>query len=233
MRTIGLLGGVSWESTAVYYRTLNELTKQRLGETHSCPLLLYSFDFEPLRQVSFAENWAGISALMCEQARRLEAAGADCMLICANTMHRIAEDVQAGIGIPLISLVDAVGAEAKRLGLRRVGLLGTKYTMQGEFYAGRLVSHSGLEVLVPNLQDQAFVNSSIYDELTLGQFTESTRSTTREIIGRLVERGAEGVILGCTELPMLLSAGDADVPLLDTTQIHCQAAFEFSTSDTP
>ena len=233
MRTIGLLGGVSWESTAVYYRTLNELTKLRLGETHSCPLLLYSFDFEPLRRLSFAEDWAGVSALMCEQARRLEAAGADCILICANTMHRVADDVQAAIHVPLVSLIDAVGEEVRRLGLQRVGVLGTKFTMQGEFYVGRLESHSGLMVFAPDHKDQAVVHSAIYDELTLGRFTETTRTAIREIIVRLVGQGAEGIILGCTELPMLLSRADSPVPMLDTTQLHCEAAMEYAHSVFP
>jgi aspartate racemase len=230
MKTIGLLGGVSWESTAVYYRTLNELTKARVGETHSCPLLLYSFDFDPLRTLSFAEEWDGVSRLMCEQARRLEGAGADCILICANTMHRVAEDVQSTIQVPLISLIDAIGAEANRQNLKRVGILGTRFTMQGQFYAGRLKEHSGLEVLVPAPVDQAKIHAAIYDELTLGVFSEPTRETMRTIIGELVTRGAEGAVLACTELPMLLSTSDAVVPLLDTTQIHCEAAIRFALS---
>ncbi|MHB8635020.1 MAG: aspartate/glutamate racemase family protein [Fimbriimonadaceae bacterium] len=228
MRTIGLLGGVSWESTAVYYRTLNELTKTYLGETHSCPLLLYSFNFEPLRQLSFAENWEEIAALMCDQGKRLEAAGADCVLICANTMHRVADEVQASLAVPLLSLLDAVGREANRLAIQRVGLLGTKYTMQGKFYADRLASEWGLDVVVPNLKDQATVNSAIYDELTLGKFTEATRAAIRAIISQLIADGSEGIILGCTELPMLLDAADSTVPLLDTTKLHCEAAVSFA-----
>ena len=228
MRTIGLIGGVSWESTSVYYLMLNELAKQAMGETHSCPLLLYSFDFDPIRTMSFAEDWEEIGKLVSEQAARLEAAGAECILLCANTMHLVVDAVAARTTVPIIHLVDVTASAAKNLGMKKVGLLGTKYTMNGAFYAGRMEERHGLEVLVPGPQDQQFVNSAIYDELVLGKFVDTTRHRMAHIIASLVARGAEGIILGCTELPMLLKQDDSSVPLLDTTLIHCGAAVAFA-----
>lgn len=230
MKTLGLLGGVSWESTAVYYRTLNELTKSTLGPTHSCPLLLYSFDFEPIRQLSFVEDWDGVAQLMCAQARNLESAGADCVLICANTIHIVADTVAAAIDIPVINLIDAIGESAVSKGLARVGVLGTRFTMQGSFYGERLRSNHGLEVLVPSAEAQELVHAAIYDELTQGNFLASTRGMMRNVISQLVAAGAQGIVLGCTELPMLLTEEDAAVPMLDTTDIHCRKAIEFALS---
>jgi aspartate racemase len=230
MKTIGLIGGVSWESTAVYYRILNELAKSAMGETHSCPLLLYSFDFDPLRTLSFKEEWDTVGEMISEQAVRLEQAGAECLLICANTMHIVADAVAARTSVPIIHLVDATAECAKAQGMSKVGLLGTRYTMNGSFYGGRMEEQHGLEVLVPGPQDQQFVNAAIYDELVLGRFESATRNRMAHIISSLVARGAQGIILGCTELPMLLRPEDAKVPLLDTTLVHCQAAVAFALS---
>ncbi len=227
MKTIGILGGMSWESTAVYYRLLNELAKQHLGETHSCPLLMYSFDFDPLRRLSFEEEWEQIGDRLAEQAVNLERAGAECLLISANTMHRVADQVQARIGIPIINLVDAVGARAKKLDMRTIGVLGTRFTMQGEFYSSRLAAR-GLNVLIPDAAGQEFVHRAIYDEMVLGKFSETTRSRIAEIAEELRSRGADGIVLGCTELPMLLKPEDCAVPFLDTTLIHCRAAMDFA-----
>ncbi len=228
MKLLGLIGGTSWESTAVYYRLLNEMAKAHLGSTHSQPMLIYSFDFDAVRTNTLAENWGEVARMMVAEARRLEAAGADGLMICANTMHRVANEVEAAISIPFIHLLDSLAVEAKARGFGTLGVLGTRFTMLDPFYCGRLEGRHGLKTLVPEGDDLELVHWTIFNELTQGRVLESTREKHRRVIERLAARGAQAIVLGCTEHRMMLSAEDSPVPLLDTTEIHCRKAFEFA-----
>ena len=222
MKTIGLIGGMSWESTADYYRIINETVKKQLGGFHSAKILLYSFDFA---EIEFYENerWDKETKAIIEVAKKLEAAGADFIVIACNTAHKTSDEIQNSIGIPLLHIVDVAAEEVKSANIRKVGLLGTKFTMEGDFYAGRLGSH-GLEVVVPYEKDRQAIHDVIYNELCLGKINPASKERFKRIIERLVERGADGVILGCTELQMLIKAGDVKVPVFDTTEIHARAA---------
>ncbi|MGV8910889.1 MAG: aspartate/glutamate racemase family protein [Propionicimonas sp.] len=222
---IGLIGGMSWESTAEYYRLANELVRERLGGLHSARLLLASVDFADIERLQVAGDWDAAGALLADVARSLEAGGAELLLLCTNTMHKVAPAIQAATSIPFLHLADATAAAVRAAGLSRVGLLGTAFTMEQEFYRERLESH-GLEVLVPAAPDRAEVHRVIYDELCQGQVLASSRDAVREIIARLVEAGAEGVILGCTELELLISQAESPVPAFPTTRLHVQAAID-------
>ena len=228
-KTIGLIGGMSWESSAEYYRLLNETIRARFGGLHSAPCLLLSVDFEEIATLQRAGDWPALTAKMIDCAQRLEAAGAQLLLICTNTMHRMAEEVQAAVSIPLIHIADATAARVHKAGHRRVGLLGTLYTMEQEFYRTRLARDFGLEVLIPEEADRQNVHQVIFSELCLGRTLDASRQMYREIIGRLVERGAEAIILGCTEIMLLVGPEDSPVPLFDTTAIHVQAALKAAT----
>ena len=225
MRTIGLLGGMSWESTAEYYRLLNEGARERLGGLHSAPIVLASVDFAQVEQLQVAGRWGDAAALLADRARGVEAAGADLLLICTNTMHKVAEEVQAAVAIPLLHIADATATAVRRANLTRVGLLGTSFTMEQAFYRDRLANH-GLDVLVPDDAERALVHRVIYDELCVGEIRQESRAAYRRVVGNLVERGAEGVILGCTEVELLLRQEDSDVPLFATTRLHVQAALD-------
>ncbi|MDH6132018.1 aspartate racemase [Kitasatospora sp. MAA4] len=223
MRTIGLLGGMSWESTAEYYRLLNEFTRDRLGGLHSAKCVLWSVDFAQVELLQSEGRWEEAGALLADGARAVEAAGADLVLICTNTMHKVADQVQAAVGIPLLHLADTTAAAVRAAGLRRVGLLGTAFTMEQDFYKGRLASHD-LEVLVPDAAGRAEVHRIIYDELCQGVIREESREAYRAVIAALVADGAEGVILGCTEIELLVGPKDSPVPVFPTTRLHAEAA---------
>lgn len=231
MRTIGLIGGMSWESSALYYEIVNEETKRRLGGLHSAEVVLYSVDFARIERMQAAGQWAEAGACLAEAARRVEAAGAEVLLLCTNTMHLVADEVAAVISIPLLHIADATGERIVAAGYRTVGLLGTRFTMEQPFYADRLRQRFGLEVLAPEEADRQTVHEVIYRELVLGEVRDASRDAYRAVMQRLVERGAEAVILGCTEITLLVGPADATVPLFDTTRIHAEAAVAFALSD--
>ena len=222
-RVIGMLGGMSWESSAVYYRLANELVRERLGGLHSARLVLASLDFADVEQLQMTGRWVEAGQLLAEAARGVEAAGAELLLICTNTMHKVADEVQAAVSIPLLHLADATAAAVASAGLSTVGLLGTAFTMEQDFYRERLAGH-GLTVLVPPAEDRAEVHRIIYDELCLGVVREDSRQAYREVIARLHAAGAEGVVLGCTEIELLVTAADSPVPVFPTTRLHVEAA---------
>jgi aspartate racemase len=228
MKTIGLLGGMSWESTVPYYRIVNRVVGERLGGLHSAQTLLYSVDFQPIEELQHAGRWEEAGEILAEAAGRLEAAGADFLVVCTNTMHKVAPQIEKAIGIPLLHIADATADEIKRAGLRRTGLLGTRFTMEEEFYRGRLEDRHQLEVIVPNEQDRQMVHRVIYDELCLGTVDPGSRRAYSQVIRRLADEGAEGIILGCTEISLLVTPEDSSVPLFDTTEIHARRAAEWA-----
>ena len=228
MQTIGLLGGMSWESTASYYRLLNECIRQRLGGLHSAKLLLYSVDFHEIETLQRAAAWEEAGAQLAAAARALERAGAGCILIGANTMHKVAPAVEAAVGIPVLHVADATAAAVRAAGLSRVGLLGTRFVMEQDFYVERLRQRHGLAVLVPDLQERQLIHRVIFEELVLGRRIESSRAALAAIMAGLVAAGAEGIILGCTEFSLLVGESDASVPLFDTTRLHAVQALDWA-----
>ena len=224
MKLLGLIGGMSWQSSAEYYKLINELVWQALGKHHSARVLMYSVDFEPIEQAQREQRWDDTAAMLAEAGTALKRAGAELLVLCTNTMHKVADAVEQASGLPLIHIADATGTAIKRAGLQRVGLLGTRFTMEQDFYRGRLQERFGVEVLVPCEEDRGEVHRVIYDELCLSKISASARQTYQEIIGRLVDRGAQGVVLGCTEIPLLIRPEDVSVPVLDTTKLHAEAA---------
>jgi len=228
MKTIGLLGGMSWQSTQGYYRAINERVAQRLGGLHSARIVLNSVDFEPLEQLQRHGNWEGAAEILVQAARQVEAAGADCLLLCTNTMHRVAPQISAALSIPFLHIADATAKVITTKGLCRVGLLGTAFTMEQDFYKGRLADQYGLQVLVPDAADRQRVHRIIYDELCVGQINAASKLDYLQVISTLQAQGAEAVILGCTEIGLLVSQADTTLPLLDTTAIHAQAAVDFA-----
>jgi aspartate racemase len=221
---IGLIGGMSWESSAEYYRILNQGVRDRLGPTASARCLLWSFDFSEIEALQHQGDWQGLIARMINAARRLEAAGAEMLLICTNTMHRMAPEVQAAVRIPLLHIADPTAERIKAEGFGKVGLLGTAFTMEHDFYKGRLSERHGLDVIVPRDADRITVHRIIYEELVAGKVIASSRDAYRAVIARLIEDGAEAIILGCTEIMLLVRPEDSAVPLFDTTRIHAEAA---------
>jgi aspartate racemase len=233
MRMIGLIGGMSWESSATYYRLLNEGVRDRVGRTASARCLLWSFNFAEIEALQHAGDWDGLTAQMITAAKALEAGGADVLLICTNTMHRMASQVEAAVGIPLLHIADPTAESIKAAGLKKVGLLGTAFTMEHDFYKGRLADKHGLTVIVPNAEDRATVHRIIYDELVAGQVLPASREAYRAIIARMVADGAEAIILGCTEIMLLVQPEDSAVPVFDTTGLHAKAAVEISLGSSP
>ncbi len=219
---------MSWESTVPYYRSINELVKIRLGGLHSARIVLYSVDFHDIETLQHAGKWDEAGDMLAIAARSVEAAGADFLVLCTNTMHKVAPAIEAAVAIPLLHIADPTAAEVKRAGLGTVGLLGTRFTMEQDFYRGRLEAMHGIGVLVPEQDDREFVHRVIYDELCLGIVSDESRAAYRKIIDRLVRRGAEGVILGCTEIAMLVSQSDSPVPVFDTASIHAASAVDFA-----
>lgn len=231
MRMIGLIGGMSWESSAEYYRIINQGIRDRRGPTASARCLLWSFDFSEIEELQHHGDWDSLTARMIDAAQTLEAAGADVLLICTNTMHRMAQDVQAAVTIPLLHIADPTAKQIKAAGLNKVGLLGTAFTMEHDFYKGRLAHEHGLNVIVPNDEDRATVHRIIYDELVVGKVTSKSRDAYRAVIARMVAAGAEAVILGCTEIMLLVQPEDCSVPIFDTTALHANAAITFALSE--
>lgn len=230
MKTIGLLGGMSWESTALYYRLLNEGVKQRLGDLHSAKIAMVSVDFHEVEELQHHGEWDRAGALLAAAAQRVEAAGADFILICTNTMHKVAPRVEEAIEIPLLHLADATAKRIRRKGYETVGLLGTRFTMEQDFYRGRLAQH-GLNVIVPPAADRELVHRVIYEELCLGKIDEQSRREYSRIIDQMQDEGAEAVIEGCTEIGMLVQQEHTSVPLFDTTTIHAEEAVELAVAD--
>jgi aspartate racemase len=230
MKTIGLIGGMSWESSVVYYQVINRTVQQRLGGLHSARTLMYSVDFVEVAALQQAGNWAELEKMMIDAARRLEAGGADMVLICANTVHIVADAVEKSADIPLVHIGDAVGEAIKAAGFTKVGLLGTRYTMEMDFLKKRLTDRFGIETIIPDQDDRDCVHKIIYDELVKGQFKDDSRATYLEIIDKLTANGAEGIILGCTEIPLLVKPADTSVVLFDTTRLHAERAVEFALS---
>lgn len=230
MKTIGLIGGMSWESSAQYYRLINQGVRDARGPTASARCLLWSFDFSEIEELQRAGDWARLEELMIDAGQRLVRGGAEALVICTNTMHRMADAVEAGSGVPLLHIADPTGAAVCAAGLAKVGLLGTAFTMEQDFYKHRLARRFGLDVLVPAADDRAEVHRVIYDELVAGVVREESRTVYRQVISRLVAQGAEAVVLGCTEIMLLVSAEDSAVPLFDTTALHARAAVELALS---
>ena len=230
MKCIGLLGGMSWESTALYYQLLNEGVRDRLGGLHSARCVIHSVDFAEIEQLQHEDRWDEAGTLLASCANGLQAAGADVLLICTNTMHIVADEIQAAIDIPLLHLADATATAIKHAGLDRVGLLGTAFTMEKAFYKDRLASHD-ISVIVPDSDDRQLVHNVIYNELCLGVVNESSRAEYLRIIEKLVTSEAQGIVAGCTEIELLVNEADCPVPLFPTTRLHVDAAIEFALGD--
>ena len=225
MKTIGLIGGMSWESTIPYYRQINQSIKEHLGGLHSAKVVLYSVDFHEVERLQHAGDWAAAGELLAGAARALELAGADFLVLCTNTMHKVAPTIEAAVRIPLFHIADPTAEAIKAAGLATVGLLGTRFTMEQAFYKDRLRERHGLQVLIPNPSDRDVIHRVIYEELCLGRIVEESRAEYRRIMADLVGQGAEGIVLGCTEISLLVGQQDSSVPLFDTTAIHaCKAA---------
>ena len=228
MKTIGLIGGMSWESSIEYYRLINETVRDILGGLHSAKSIMVSVDFADIEAFQHQGKWEDATAFMIDAARKVESGGADFVIICTNTMHKMAGEVQAAINIPLLHIADATGDTIKKKGLHKIGLLGTKFTMEEDFYRGRLIEKHGLDVIIPEEKERETVHRVIYDELCLGEIRPSSKSQYMDIMEHLVDGGAQGIILGCTEIGLLVKEEDTGVPLFDTTTIHAVAAVEYA-----
>ena len=228
MKTIGLIGGMSWESSSEYYRIINETIKEKLGGLHSAKCILYSVDFEDIANLQHQGRWEELTKLMIDFAQKLERAGADLIVICTNTMHKMAEEIQNNINIPLLHIADVTAEKIIEKGLSKLGLLGTEFTMEEDFYKKRLKKRYNLDVIIPSDIDRKIIDNIIYNELCLGVKKESSKEKFKEVIKKLISDGADGLILGCTEIPLLISQKDVEAPLFDTTTIHSKAAVEFA-----
>ncbi|MBF37538.1 aspartate/glutamate racemase family protein [Idiomarina sp. UBA4520] len=222
MKTVGIIGGMSWESTSTYYRRLNQLINERLGGLHSAELILASVDFAPIEEMQSRGDWNTAASALVTKARQLDKAGAECIVIATNTMHKVASEIEAAVSIPLIHIVDALANHLKKNGVERAGLLGTRFTMQQPFYKERL-EQQGIQVLIPNESDSKAIDSIIFKELCRGKFSAEAREQYLSIIKSLANIGAQGVILGCTEIGLLVQQEHSELPLFDTTEVHCQA----------
>jgi aspartate racemase len=226
MKTVGLLGGMSWESTVGYYRAINEGVKNKLGGLHSAQIAMVSVDFGPIEKLQHQGDWEGTALILVEAAKRIEAAGADFLLICTNTMHKVAPQIEQAITIPILHIADATAETLIRNNMKTVGLLGTAFTMEQDFYKGRLEDKYGLKVIIPNADDRKIVHNVIYNELCLGKTELTSKHEYLRIISELSLNGAEAIILGCTEISMLVKQSDTNVPLYDTTEIYARKAVE-------
>jgi len=231
LKTIGLIGGMSWESTQFYYQQINRAVRERLGGLHSAKILLHSVDFAPIEQLQHAGDWPATADILSNAAKSLEAGGADFFLICTNTMHKVADQVCNSVSIPLLHIADATGRVLQNDGIKRVGLLGTGFTMEQDFYKGHISENYGIEVVVPDAADIKRVHDIIYQELCLGEIRDSSRKVYLEVVEHLREQGCEAIILGCTEIGMLVKQSDTDIRLYDTTEIHAQAAVDWALAD--
>jgi len=228
MKTIGLIGGMSWESSKVYYEYINTLVQQQLGGSHSAKSIMTSVDFAEIADLSFQGNWEAIGELMKTHALILQNAGADLIVLCSNTIHLVSPNILKATTIPFLHIADATARAIKKQGLKKVGLLGTRFTMEKDFYIQILEAQYGIEVVVPEYDDRGVVHTIIYEELVKGVITKTAKQKTLEVIDKLLAKGAEGIILGCTELPLLISDDDVDVPTFNTTLIHSQQAVDFA-----
>jgi aspartate racemase len=228
MKTIGLIGGMSWESSIEYYRIINEAAKEKLGGLHSAKSLMITVDFAEIEALQHAERWDEAAQILVQCTQNLERGGADFIVLCTNTMHKLAAQISGSVQIPFLHIADATAEKIRAAGMKKIGLLGTRFTMEQDFYKGRLVENFGLEALTPNEADRATVHRIIYDELVQGKILESSRAEYKRIMAALVEQGAEGIILGCTEIELLVKAQDSSVPLFATTRIHALAAVEYA-----
>ncbi|NJB69968.1 aspartate racemase [Saonia flava] len=228
MKTIGLIGGMSWESSKLYYESVNTKVKEELGGSHSCKNIMITVDFAEIEKLTFEGDWDGIGEIIKDAAIKLERAGADIVLLCTNTIHLVSNYISDNISIPFLHIAEATGLEIKKKGLRKVGLLGTRFTMEKDFYKGYIKENHGIEVIVPNEADRKIVHDIIYNELVKGQFTEVSKEKCLKIIKTLQKDGAEGIILGCTELPILIPSSEVEIPTLDTGTIHAQMAVEWA-----
>lgn len=230
MKTIGLIGGMSWESTIPYYRQINQRIKQQLGGLHSAKLILYSVDFAEVEELQRSGDWHKAGQLLAEAAAKLQSAGADALVLCTNTMHKVAQAIETAVSIPLLHIADATAEAIQQAGLKKVALLGTRFTMEQDFYKKRLTESYGLAVLVPDEESRTLVHQVIYQELCLGVVNPDSRQKYQQIMADLVTQGAEAIILGCTEIGLLVSSEDCTVPLFDTTALHAQKAADYSLS---
>lgn len=230
MKIIGLIGGMSWESTVPYYRLINETIKERLGGLHSAKLILYSVDFHEIERLQHTGDWEGAGNLLSGAARSLQLAGADFLVLCTNTMHKVAAAIETSVDIPLFHIADPTAQEIKQAGFTTIGLLGTRFTMEQDFYRDRLQLQHGLRVLIPAPDDRDRVHTIIYDELCLGKLIPESRQVYRRVIADLVRQGAQAIILGCTEISLLVDQHDSEVPLFDTTSIHARKAAQWALS---
>ncbi len=231
MKVIGLIGGMSWNSTMEYYRIINESFARKLGGLHSARLVLYNLDFDEIQKAQHEERWDDLAGILINAGNAVERAGADFLLICTNTMHKVAEDVEKEVRLPLLHITDVIGESVREQGMHRIALLGTKFVMKESFYRGRLREHFSVEVLVPEEDDIDTIHHIIYDELCEGKINASSRRICGDIIGHLVDQGAQGIVLGCTELPLLIQAGDVSTPIFDTTRLHAEAAVSMALSE--
>ncbi len=231
MRVIGLIGGMSWESSSEYYRIVNEVTRARLGPLYSAKSLMYPVNFHEIEAMQRSGRWDEAAAVLIDAAGRLERGGAACLVLCTNTMHKLAEEVQSATRLPLLHIADATAKQIKARGIRKVGLLGTAFTVEQDFYKGRLAKRFGLEVVVPETSKQQLVHRIIYDELCQGKVLPESKVYYTEIMDGLIDDGAEGIILGCTEIMLLVGQTESRVPVFDTTRIHAEAAVDFALED--
>ncbi|MBS0054836.1 aspartate/glutamate racemase family protein [Yersinia sp. Marseille-Q3913] len=228
MKILGLIGGMSWESTIPYYRMINQQVKEQLGGLHSAKIILYSVDFHEIEQLQVKGDWQTAAKVLSDAAISLKLAGAEVIVVCTNTMHKVADDIEAASGLPLLHIADATAAQIKQQGINKIGLLGTRYTMEQDFYRGRLTKKHDIEVITPDSADREIINRIIYEELCLGVINDISRQEYRRVIGKLEQQGVQGIIFGCTEITLLVNAQDASVPVFDTTAIHAKAAAEYA-----
>ena len=231
MKVIGLIGGMSWNSTMEYYRIINESFARKLGGLHSARLVLYNLDFDEIQRAQHEDRWNDLAGILVDAGNAVKRAGADFLLICTNTMHKVAEDVEGKVDLPLLHIADVIGGTVRDRGMHRIGLLGTKFVMRESFYQGRLRERFAIEVVVPGENDMDTIHHIIYDELCEGKIDPSSRRVCGKIIGNLVAQGAEGIVLGCTELPLLIRPGDVNASIFDTTRLHAEAAVNLSLNE--
>jgi len=231
MKVIGLIGGMSWNSTMEYYRIINESFSRKLGGLHSPRLVLYNLDFDEIQRAQHEDRWDDLTSILINAGNAVKRADADFLLICTNTMHKVAEDVEGEVGLPLLHIADVIGEAVRERGMYRIGLLGTKFVMKESFYQGRLRERFSIEVLVPEEDNMDIIHHIIYDELCKGKVNASSRRICGDIIGHLVDQGAEGIVLGCTELPLLIRPGDVNTSIFDTTRLHAEAAVNMALAE--
>jgi amino-acid racemase len=228
MKTIGLIGGMSWESSLEYYRIMNEAVRERLGGFHSAKCIMYSVDFAPIEKYQHQGKWDEAAELLIDIAQKLERCGAELLVICANTMHKLAEPVQKSIKIPLLHIADVTAERIKEKGMKKLGLLGTQFTMEEDFYKDRLIKKHGLTITIPDKTDRELIHEVLYGDIQMGKIEQRSRDIFKKIIGKLADQGAEGIILGCTEIPLYVKQEDCEIPLFNTTEIHARSAVEWA-----